>query len=758
MSIRLSTSTSICRALYPVRIMGHFCSRPLVLSSILTITAIGLPLAPSVAQDEPLNIFIGGSGSDSGVAAQMLPGGDIIALLTTSSTGLPTHDDAVLTDFAGGLSDAYVIRFSSETMEVRWGTYYGADGFDAGHDLVCSESSNTCTVVGEGMGVMPGTEDANPENTSTDAWVAVFDLTSGALLWADQIEEQFTQWFNGLLTCASASNTKDLWAYATDRACLVGEAKLDCVSSNGHHLAAGLCLSRRPDDAITAKPVFFGQRGLDPSITIAGIGDVGKSAVITQTIIPRPGFSGYEEASAHGNRVIAVENVFEDESQQPVDQSVAHCHTIDDLFMGSDEPGLQDLGEPAYAGFDFDGAGHAWSVRDDAGTGIQTEEAFLPRQGSGCEQDMVVGMAGQVVPAMTQLQSYSATMFQSMFVGRGRFTDIPGFLTPTPILTTLSFGSAAQISIVPAPTKYVQFINTDDGALSISTRFSPAPGSEVSPAVLDFQLEFGQASPFLMLDPLGSFSATITPDGAVPVEVASGSEDDDVTIYVVRDGRVVPFPFEKPDIGPGGESLTVLNLTGDPLEVETLDESGERIEFKLVDDEESEQFGDLDRFLLGLGLVLHRKQRVPLLDEHPLLAVAAVFLFADEAAAKGQSAEVRLFDQSGAPLDYEIVVTSAETAPELPHSRLTVDTFPNPFATSTTIAFDLPESGHVKLEIFDQLGRRVATVVDGMRASGWNSVGWDGRGGGGVLLPAGLYLYRLESAATTRSGTIVLAN
>ena len=27
-------------------------------------------------------------------------------------------------------------------MEVKWATYYGTDGFDAGHDLVCIETGN----------------------------------------------------------------------------------------------------------------------------------------------------------------------------------------------------------------------------------------------------------------------------------------------------------------------------------------------------------------------------------------------------------------------------------------------------------------------------------------------------------------------------------------------------------------------------------------------------------------------------------------
>jgi hypothetical protein len=48
--------------------------------------------------------------------------------------------------------------------------------------------------------------------------------------------------------------------------------------------------------------------------------------------------------------------------------------------------------------------------------------------------------------------------------------------------------------------------------------------------------------------------------------------------------------------------------------------------------------------------------------------------------------------------------------------------FPNPFHHSTTFAYSLPEDADVTLEVFDVLGRRVATLIDEFQREGEHSV------------------------------------
>ena len=65
---------------------------------------------------------------------------------------------------------------------------------------------------------------------------------------------------------------------------------------------------------------------------------------------------------------------------------------------------------------------------------------------------------------------------------------------------------------------------------------------------------------------------------------------------------------------------------------------------------------------------------------------------------------------------------------------------PNPFSGRTTIRYALAQPGAVTLEVFDLVGRRVATLLDDtVQPAGEQAVRWDAAAG----LPSGLYVYRL---------------
>jgi hypothetical protein len=70
--------------------------------------------------------------------------------------------------------------------------------------------------------------------------------------------------------------------------------------------------------------------------------------------------------------------------------------------------------------------------------------------------------------------------------------------------------------------------------------------------------------------------------------------------------------------------------------------------------------------------------------------------------------------------------------------------FPNPFQSSTRIAFDVPgEARPARLRVFDVQGRVVATLADGPVGPGRVEISWDGRDAGGAPVGAGLYFYQL---------------
>ncbi|HMB89920.1 MAG TPA: T9SS type A sorting domain-containing protein [Rhodothermales bacterium] len=84
-------------------------------------------------------------------------------------------------------------------------------------------------------------------------------------------------------------------------------------------------------------------------------------------------------------------------------------------------------------------------------------------------------------------------------------------------------------------------------------------------------------------------------------------------------------------------------------------------------------------------------------------------------------------------------------------SELSASSFPNPFNPTTTITYQILESSHVSLIIYDLLGRRVARLTDGWQEAGQYEVTWDAS-----ALPSGLYLYRLEAAGQGVTGKIQL--
>ncbi len=102
-------------------------------------------------------------------------------------------------------------------------------------------------------------------------------------------------------------------------------------------------------------------------------------------------------------------------------------------------------------------------------------------------------------------------------------------------------------------------------------------------------------------------------------------------------------------------------------------------------------------------------------------------------------------------LGYEYVGVSDGALPQ--PRRFAVRAFPNPFNSTTTIAF--PASGYYCVEVYDFCGRLVRLVEDGF-GEGEVSVVWDGRDDSGAPVPAGMYLVCAKSGANAAVTKVVL--
>ena len=81
---------------------------------------------------------------------------------------------------------------------------------------------------------------------------------------------------------------------------------------------------------------------------------------------------------------------------------------------------------------------------------------------------------------------------------------------------------------------------------------------------------------------------------------------------------------------------------------------------------------------------------------------------------------------------------------------------PNPFNPTTTIRFDLPSAGKVHLEIFDVMGRRVATLLDKRLEAGQHGATWQGKSDTGIPVSSGMYFYRLSAPGFSEARKMLL--
>ena len=113
-----------------------------------------------------------------------------------------------------------------------------------------------------------------------------------------------------------------------------------------------------------------------------------------------------------------------------------------------------------------------------------------------------------------------------------------------------------------------------------------------------------------------------------------------------------------------------------------------------------------------------------------------------------------LVDQQARPL--AVTIKRATEQPALPTNFSLAQNYPNPFNPTTTISFELPKPGHMKLEVLNILGQRVRVLEDEFRTAGSYSVDWDGKNESGQGMASGIYLYRLTAKDHCETRKMVL--
>ncbi len=98
-----------------------------------------------------------------------------------------------------------------------------------------------------------------------------------------------------------------------------------------------------------------------------------------------------------------------------------------------------------------------------------------------------------------------------------------------------------------------------------------------------------------------------------------------------------------------------------------------------------------------------------------------------------------------AKLNEEVTSLLNAKVREIPSEFALSQNYPNPFNPTTSIKFQVAQDAKVSLVVYDMLGQRVRTLVDGIQDAGFYTVRWDGSNDFGGKVSSGVYIYRLQA-------------
>ncbi|MFC2119790.1 T9SS type A sorting domain-containing protein [Bacteroidota bacterium] len=96
-------------------------------------------------------------------------------------------------------------------------------------------------------------------------------------------------------------------------------------------------------------------------------------------------------------------------------------------------------------------------------------------------------------------------------------------------------------------------------------------------------------------------------------------------------------------------------------------------------------------------------------------------------------------------------IVSVKTEQEIPQRFYLAQNYPNPFNPTTTIQYSIPESGTLKLTVYNALGKAVRTLVKNYKEAGTYTINFNASD-----LSSGIYYYRIDAGEFTAAKKMIL--
>jgi subtilisin family serine protease len=292
-----------------------------------------------------------------------------------------------------------------------------------------------------------------------------------------------------------------------------------------------------------------------------------------------------------------------------------------------------------------------------------------------------------------------------------------------PDLTAPGFGvTSSKSANYPAPTALIvpDGVHHNEGGTSMA-----APHVAGAVALLLARPEWSGKSPSQIKARLTSTARTDGFTGSVPNVVWGYGKLDMQAATAPLLALTVPYPPRGAQIPPGKQDsvrVNVANIPADSVQIDLSTDGGATFPIHL-----GTLYGlspgpkTLTYFVEGSYSTLQAKVRATARAGSTVATATSDSLFLIQTPAS-------------------VEVDAASPRPAFALAR----NVPNPFNPSTTIHFELAESGHARLRVYSAQGALVRTLVDERLPAAGYRVTWDGKDNHGLAAASGVYFYKLE--------------